>query len=111
MPMSNVSSAEKRPGTVSSTRPSPTFLSLTNSWTLPPFPTPPSDRNSTRTLDGWRRKHLLSRGLDSPERSREQSHDHQAHDSLHGSSLRGPGLRKLKQRWSGGSSAISVGAP
>lgn len=29
MPMSKVSSAEKRPGTVFSTRPSPTFLSLT----------------------------------------------------------------------------------
>jgi hypothetical protein len=42
MSMSNFSSAEKRPNTVLSTRPSPTFLSFKNSVTNPFLPSPPA---------------------------------------------------------------------
>ena len=48
-PVSNVSSAEKRPRIVLSTRPSAAFSSSTNSVAVPPLPTPPpSYLNSTR---------------------------------------------------------------
>jgi hypothetical protein len=51
--MSNVSSAEKRAGSVLSTRPAPTSFPLTNSFTSPPLPKPPpSQVNSIRIVHG-----------------------------------------------------------